>query len=880
MNDAPSGTVTLLFTDIEGSTKLLHRAGDTYADLLTEHRDLLRSAFAVHGGFEVDMEGDSFFVVFSSASDAVTAAADAQRALAAHAWPDELEVRVRMGIHTGEPRLIDRKYVGLDVHRAARVMAAGHGGQVLLSRPTLRSLEGVEVIALGEHRLKDLLQPEPLYQLVIQGLRSDFPALKTLGNRPNNLPVQPNALIGREREVAEVVSLLREEAVRLLTLTGTGGTGKTRLALQVGAELLNDFPSGVFFVSLAPIGDPGLVIPTVAQTLAVREVAGEELSDTLTGYLGQKQMLLVLDNFEQVIEAAGEVAELLERCRGLRTLVTSRERLRLSAERVYTVPPLDVPGEQTASVDALVANDAAVLFVARAQAAKNDFALREADAAAIAEICRRLDGLPLALELAAARVAVLTPQALLARLGDRLKLLTGGARDTDERQRTLRATIEWSHDLLSKPEQTLFTLLSVFVDGCRIDGAESVCNPDDSLAIDLLDGLQSLIEKNLLRQRTGDDDEPRYWMLETIREYGLERLVASGEVDRLRDRHARHYLEIAERAKPQLTGSEQVFWLRRVQGELDNLRSAFTRFVDTSSAEGLLRLATALWRALWLGGNITEAREWLQLALASDGSSGNPLRIEALRAAAFLAMWQGAHGDQSAFAGQALALARASGDKTLLAGALVTAGHAAASRSDYEAAEPLLEESLGLAREVGDTRAVCMALGSLGTLYRTTYRQDRARQVWQESLPLIRAVGDRYGTAIVLFGLAFAAIEEDHADDASPLLVEALALSNELKYQEGIGYFFQGAAGVAAARHDATRAATILGRMRALHAELAFKPNRDDQRLSTQIAETARADLGGDAYEAALAAGAQMTLEQGIAYASEQFAAPPLHVQA
>jgi predicted ATPase/class 3 adenylate cyclase len=873
MTEAPTGTVVLLFTDIEGSTKLLQRAGDSYADLLAGHREVLRSAFAAHGGFEVDTEGDAFFVVFGSAGEAVAAAAEAQRALAAHAWPDGFEVRVRIGIHTGQPRLIDGRYVGLDVHRAARVMAAGHGGQVLLSDATRRSLEGVDVIALGEHRLKDLLQPEPLYQLAIEGLPSEFPALKTLGNRPNNLPIQPNALIGREREVDEVVALLRDEAVRLLTLTGTGGTGKTRLALQVGAELLDDFPSGVFFVSLAPIGDPGLVIPTVAQTLAVREVAGEQLSETLAGYLEQKKMLLVLDNLEQVIGAAGVVAELLERCRSLRALVTSRERLRLSAERVHAVPPLNVPSEQT-SVDALVGNDAVALFAVRAHAAKNDFALRDENAAAVAEICRRLDGLPLALELAAARVAALTPQALLARLGDRLKLLTGGARDTDERQRTLRATIEWSYDLLSKPEQTLFNRLSIFVDGCRIDGAESVCDPDQSLAIELLDGLQSLIEKNLLRQRADDDGEPRYWMLETIREYGLERLAASVELDRLHDSHARHYLEIAENAKPQLTGSEQVLWLRRVQDELDNFRSAFTRFTDTSSVEELLRLATALWRALWLGGKITEAREWLRLALASDGSSGNSRRIEALRAAAFLAMWQGAHEDQNAFAEQALTLARASGDKALLAGALVSAGHAATSRSDYEAAEQLLEESLELAREVGDARAACMALGSLGTLYRTTYRPDRARQVWQESLPLIRAVGDRYGTAIVLFGLAFVAIEEGQADDASPLLVEALTLSNELKYREGIGYFFLGAAGVAAARRDTTRAATILGRMRALHAELAFKANRDDQRLTSQIAEIARAALSEPAFEAALDAGAQMTLEQAVAYASQRVECP------
>ncbi|HEY6069028.1 MAG TPA: adenylate/guanylate cyclase domain-containing protein, partial [Gaiellaceae bacterium] len=478
MAEAPSGTVTLLFTDIEGSTKLLHRSGELYAELLADHRSIMRASFDSHDGYEVDIEGDAFFVVFQSANAAIAAATEAQRALANHRWPDGHELRVRMGVHSGEPRLVDGGYVGLDVHRAARVMAAGHGGQVVLSN-SARSALGDEwpVIDLGEHRLKDLLQPEHLFQLVIDELPSEFPALKTLGNRPTNLPTQPNPLIGRDSEVRAILELLRADGVRLLTLTGSGGTGKTRLALQVSAELLDELRSGVFFVSLAPIVDEDLLIPAVAQALAVREVAGEDLGETVRAYLNDKEMLLVLDNFEHIIGAASRVAELLSAVPELRTLVTSRERLHIAAEHVYEVQPLMLPESADQDPTALLESDAIALFTARAQAASQSFDLTDENAPDVVAICSRLDGLPLALELAAARVAVLSPQALLSRLGERLPLLTGGPRDAGQRHQTLRNTLEWSHDLLAEPEQTLFCRLAVFVDGCRLDAAESVCRP-------------------------------------------------------------------------------------------------------------------------------------------------------------------------------------------------------------------------------------------------------------------------------------------------------------------------------------------------------------------------------------------------------------------
>jgi predicted ATPase/class 3 adenylate cyclase len=870
----PTGTVTLLFTDIEGSTRLLERLGpERYGAALDRHRRLLREAFERHDGYEVDHEGDAFFIAFASADEAVAAATEAQQALAAAEWGEALEFRVRMGIHTGEPLAAPPKYVGLDVHKAARIMAAGHGSQVLLSESTRRLLHAAEVVGLGEHRLKDLLQPEPLYQLRIEGLPSEFPTLKTLGNQPNNLPPQPNALIGREEAVAEVVTLLREEAVRLVTLTGPGGTGKTRLALQVGAEIIEHFGSGVFFVSLAPVGDPAMVIPAVAQALAVRELAGEELADTLAAYLEQKQMLLILDNFEQVIAAGSDLAMLSRRCPSVKLLVTSRERLRLSSERTFPVPPL-VLADPAEGVGVLLRNDAVALFAARAADASEDFVLDAGNASVVAEICARLDGLPLAIELAAARTGALTPPALLRRLDQRLQLLTVGSRDADERQRTLRDTIAWSYELLNQPEQALFASLSVFVDGCRLEAVEAVFV--GASGDDVLDLITSLLEKSLVRRRADADGEPRYWMLETIQEYAGERLAGSAESAKVRGRYVAHYLGFAVAANSGVTGPDQVSWLGRIRSELGNLRSVFRLLLDSATADDVLRLATALWRALWLSGYISEVREWLRLAIASDESGTAEalgtrlLRIEALRGAAFLAMWQGDYEEQSALAEEALVLARTSGATASLASSLLTAGSAARSRSDYAAAEPLLEESLMLARESGDTRAVCMALGNLATLYRTAGQLDRARQTFQESLPLIRSVGDRYGTASALFGIAFVAIEEGHADEASPHLEEALALSNELDYREGIGYFLQGAAGVAAASGDAERAAIGLGCMRALHSDLGFKPNSDDERLNAHTADTARKTLGEEAFQAALAVGSELPLKEALVYVTSE----------
>jgi len=598
--EAPRGTVTLMFSDIEGSTRLLRRLGDRYADLLSTHRNLIREALDRHDGFEVDEQGDAFFVVFASANDAVAAAAHVQRALTAHAWPDGHEIRVRIGLHTGEPDLVDGQYVGLDVHRGARVMAAGHGGQVLVSEATQALLdERVRLHDLGEHRLKDFSEPQRLYQLEIDGLPAEFPPLTTLENRPTNLPASTSTFIGRARELAEVESLLAGADLRLLTLTGPGGAGKTRLALKVAANMIDDFSSGVFFVSLAPVRDWELVIPAIARALGLREYPGETILETLTEYVRDRELLLVLDNLEQVVAAAPAVTGLLASAPGLRVLATSRVSLNLSGESTYAIPVLE-------------SSEAVKLFVDRARAAAADFALTSDNEQAVAEICRRLDELPLAIELAAPRVRVLTPAALLRRLDQALSLLTGGAQDLDERQRTLRATIEWSHKLLLDDEKALFARLGALVGGCRLEAAEALCDLGGSLGPGVLDGLGSLADKSLLRRTTDSDGEPRFWMLETIREYAVEMLEASGEAEEARRLHADYYADEAERLDVESRTGDRPSCLARLDDDYANLSAALDLARDTRDGELMLRFVTALWGFWSTRGYVAEGRRALE----------------------------------------------------------------------------------------------------------------------------------------------------------------------------------------------------------------------------------------------------------------------------
>jgi predicted ATPase/class 3 adenylate cyclase len=794
MTDLPTGTVTFLFTDIEGSTGLLQTLGDRYAAVHDEHAAILRRAAAEAGGVEVSTHGDAFFVVFRSPLGAVRAAVAAQRGLAAHDWSPGPPVRVRMGVHTGEGTLGGDDYVGIDVHRAARIADAAHGGQVLLSEATRGLVQhalpaGTSLRELGLHRLRGIQGAERLHELTVEGLPAEFPPPRTLDARPSNLPLQLTSFVGREEVIAEVQRLLGH--TRLLTLTGPGGSGKSRLALRVAADLLTQYRDGSCFVDLSSVTDPALVPSAVANALGVPEAAGRPILDGVKEHLRNRELLQVVDNFEQVAEAAPVIEELLTAAPKLRTMVTSRIVLALRGEQEYPVPPLQVPDPERLppDVSALSAVEAVRLFSERALAANPRFALTEQNAPLVAEITARLDGLPLAIELAATRTKVLTPEQMLSRLKRSLSILTSGSRSLPERQRTLRAAIAWSYDLLDPVEQRLFARLSVFTGGWTFESAEAVCDPEE-LGLDALDGLTSLVDKSLVRHTDPADGGPRFSMLETIREFGQEQLEAGGDLELTRRRHAEHFLRLAEEAEPHLTADDQGAWLDRCDQEHANIRAALRWAIDTGEAGSAQAAAGALWRFWQQRGHLAEGRRWLEEVLAMpSGQARTAARAKALTGAGGIAWWIDRRASRALY-DEALAIERELGDPARLAEALYNQAFAVAGEHDLESAARLLHESLGLFRQVGDESSVARVLVTLVVQDAMAGAWDRVVARIEEGAAIWRRLGDRLNLAFALIWLAFAYGRAGRREDARSTALEALGLFREADNATGIALAF------------------------------------------------------------------------------------------
>ena len=869
MPDLPSGTVTFLFTDIEGSTALWERNRQTMGGTVERHFAVLATAIQAQGGIPFKTVGDAIHAAFPTAPAAVAAALAAQRALLAEDWGEIGGLRVRMAVHAGEAAPDEHgEYLAAPLNRLSRLLATAHGGQILLTQAVQQLSRGAlpagaELRDLGEHRLRDLLEPEHVYQLLHPDVPATFPPLLSLDTRPNNLPRQPTPFVGREQQVDGIVDLLRRAEVQLVTLIGPGGTGKTRLALQAAAELLDDFTDGVFFVPLAPLTESGLVSAAIVSALGLREEGGQPLADRLQNFLSAKTLLLVLDNVEHLAEAAPVIGNLLESAAGLKVLATSRIPLHLRAEYEYPVPPLGLPHRHPSpTAEQLSQYEAVRLFLARAQAVKPDFAITNDNASAVAEICWRLDGLPLAIELAASRVRMLSPQAMLARLEQRLPFLTGGARDAPKRQRTLRNAIGWSYDLLQPEEQVLFRRLAVFVGGCTLEAAEAVTNLDGKL--DVFAGIERLIEHSLLRQGEGRGGEPHLTILETVREYGLEQLAASGEEGEIREHHAEHFAKLGEE-------TERVFWSRPVplmavlEAEADNLRAALGWAEGHGKAETGLRLALAFGVQAMQRGTPAEGWEWLRRVL-SLGGGDPPLRARALTGFGWHALYQG--DSESAMEAAEQAVATAAGESWILAMALLLLGSVELEQGTIDTARRRFEEALALVE--GDVDVGVWAppiLMNLGLLAAIQGDVAEARRWYEATLAALPADAVTFIRPMVLGNLASMAWNEGDWSRAAVLQREALPLRRALRDVLALANSLANGAEFAAVGGRPEVAARLLGAAEALRLRggVTIDPfNLDDpDALKARV----RDQLGEPAFAAAWTEGESLPLDQAIAEA-------------
>ncbi len=930
MSDLPSGTVTFLFTDIEGSTALAQQFPAELPALLARHHAILQHAIQTHNGYVFQIIGDAFCAAFYTASDALQAALEAQRALQQETW-NPAPIKVRMGLHTGAAQagVTEERaggYVGyLTLTRVQRAMSVAYGGQVLLSNPTAELVRGdlpadVTLRDMGEHRLKGLLNPEHLWQLVAPDVRQDFPPLPSLNTLPNNLPAQLTSFIGREKELARIREKLAK--FRLVTLTGSGGVGKTRLSIQAAYDCLPDYHHGAWLIELAPLTDPALVPQAIVTLFGLPEDAARSPVAVLTDYLREKTLLLLLDNCEHVIDACAQLAEqLLRHCPNLRILASSREALGLDGEAALRVPSLSLPPADAATRESLSQSEAAQLFIERAAVALPGFVLTEANAPAIAQVCRRLDGIALAIELAASRVKVLRVEQIADRLDDAFRLLTGGRRTALPRQQTLRATIDWSYNLLTDAERTVLRRLSVFAGGATLEATEAVCADgvrDDTLvcprvdtwinSYDVLDILTQLVNKSLVAAQREQGIETRYTLLETIRQYARERLSESGEADAIRAQHLDFFFDLARRAEPELQGADQSLWLDRLEVEIDNIRAALEWSLEGAErgAERGLRMASHLWW-FWFIRNYPDGGEWLEKTLlACQTSTDHVTRAAALARLVWVRFFDDVHAEEGLMLGRTLGLA----GRESVALALLGKGAWAWYQADYARAKSLAEESLGLFREIGYRFGICEALTWLGMalINLEDYQQAEARL--EESLALARRARDGNEIGFAVWQLGRAAMLQGDYTQAAMFLQEGLKIYRELKqfsgvtfllndlgkaallkgdYQQAALYFkeslsmywksgyerniasgLEQLASVAVADRQPEQAARLLGAAQALRESSGAIMHPYQLEYYEPALESLRLQLDKAAFAAQWAAGRAMPPEQAIAYALKE----------
>lgn len=920
----PSGTITFLFTDLEGSTKLWEEFPEKMQLALARHDEILRQAIEAHGGRVIKTTGDGFHAVFERGQTSIAAALQAQRLLTQTRW-DEIaphSLRVRMGLHTGEAEARGGDFYGPTLNRAARLMSAAHGGQTLLSTTTAHLVQdqlpsGAALRDLGEHRLKDLIRPEHIFQLGHPDLPAEFPPLRSLDAFPNNLPVQLTSFIGREHELQQATQRLA--SAHLLTLIGPGGTGKTRLSLQLAADVLHQFPDGAWLVELAPITDPSLVMRTVAAVFGLREQMGMPLHELLIDYLRLKELLLIIDNCEHLVDACAQLIEqLLQTCPKLKIVASSREALGIPGETVFRVPSLTLPSETGLDIHALAQSESVQLFAERASAANPKFSLNEQNAASIAQICRRLDGIPLALELAAARLTAFSAEQVASRLDDRFRLLTGGSRTALPRQQTLRALIDWSYDLLTEPERSLFRRFSVFAGGCTYDAIEKIC-----VQLDVLNLLTQLVNKSLVAVED-ENGEPRYRLLETVRQYARDKLVELGEAEQARGAHAEFFARLVETAGSKLGTTEALEWVRRLDAEHDNIRAALEWAID-QDLERALKMIPDLTRYWMRRGHEEEGRKFIAAAVdradkapVPEGEAGRrwiSLVGEACNSAAMLAYSQGDNERGIPFAGRAVELARKAEDRRLLAYALGFLGSALVFLGRYDEAETYLQEAVEAAKLSDAGPLGGMPLAMLGQVV-AARSQDPAQgiQYMNEGAALMQKAGDRWMANMAQMGMAFDALRrgdladarvrfsaliplfeelgdrhrvnmvkseiahldrhEGRLDTAEAAYRETILEWRRLGHRAAIAHQLESFALSAQARTDGLRAARLFGSAEALRQVIGISMTPMEQEEYEAELAKLKASTDPEAFAAAWAEGRSFTMEQAVNYAISSASLP------